>query len=126
VAGKQLFERLEWDTAWTDTGYVFTREDGQPLRPAWISEHMETLVRRAGLPPVRFHDLRHGAATMLIAAGQPVKVVSEILGHSTAAFTMDVYAVVAEELAEAAAEAIAAYVPRRASNVPARPGKGQP
>ena len=78
------------------------------------------IERRADLPPVRFHDLRHGAATMLIAAGQPVKVVSEILGHSTAAFTMDVYAVVAEELAEAAAAAIAAYMPRRASNVPAR------
>jgi integrase len=57
---------------------------------------------------------------MLIAAGQPVKVVSAILGHSTSAFTMDVYAVVAEELAEAAAVAIAAFVPRRASNVPAK------
>ena len=117
---RQLFERLEWGDAWQDTGRVFTREDGQPLRAGYVSEHMETLVRQAGLPPIRFHDLRHGAATMLIAAGQPVKVVSEILGHSTAAFTMDVYAVVAEELAEAAAAAIAAYMPRRASNVPAR------
>ena len=50
---------------------------------------------------------------MLLAAGQPPKVVSEILGHSTVAFTMDVYAVVAEELAEAAAVAIEAFVPRR-------------
>jgi integrase len=61
---------------------------------------------------------RHGAATMLIAAGQPIKVVSAILGHSTSAFTMDVYAVVAEELGEAAAAAIAAFVPRRANIVP--------
>jgi hypothetical protein len=55
--------------------------------------------------------------------GHPLRqeVVSEILGHSTAAFTMDVYAAVAEELAEAAALAIAAFVPRRASNVPAEP-----
>jgi integrase len=49
---------------------------------------------------------------MLLAAGQPPKVVSEILGHSTVALTMDVYTEVAEELAEAAAEALAAYVPR--------------
>ena len=52
---------------------------------------------------------------MLIAAGQPIKVVSAILGHSTSAFTMDVYAVVAEELADAAAVAIAAFIPRKAS-----------
>jgi integrase len=76
---------------------------GSPLRPASVSEHFEVLVRKAGLPHVRFHDLRHGAATMLIAARQPIKVVSAILGHSTSAFTMDVYAVVAEELAEALA-----------------------
>ncbi len=56
---------------------------------------------------------------MLLAAGQPPKVVSEILGHSTVAFTMDVYTSVAEELADSAASAIAAYVPRRASIVPA-------
>jgi len=48
-----------------------------------------------------------------LAAGQPIKVISEILGHSTSAFTADVYTEVAEELADAAAAAIAAYIPRR-------------
>lgn len=67
---------------------------------------------------VTLHGLRHGAATMLLAAGQPPKVVSEILGHSTVAFTMDVYTEVAEELAEAAADALAAFVPQRAKAVP--------
>jgi integrase len=80
----------------------------------------------ADLPPVRFHDLRHGTATMLLAAGQPIKVISEILGHATSAFTADVYTEVAQELADAAAVAIAAFVPRkstsRASNVPAEGG----
>jgi integrase len=109
----QLAERLEWGPAWTDSGRVFTREDGTPVRPGWISERFGTLSARAGLPPVRFHDLRHGAATMLIAAGQPVKMVSAILGHATSAFTADVYVSVVDEMAESAASAIAAYVPRK-------------
>jgi len=110
----QLAERMAWGPAWTDSGRVFTREDGTPLRPEWTSERFVTLAARLGLPPVRFHDLRHGAATMLVAAVQPAKVVSEVLGHSTVAFTMDVYTSVAEELAESAASAIAAYIPRKA------------
>ncbi len=109
----QAAERLAWGPAWTDTGRVFTREDGTPLRPGWVSERFGTLSARAGLPPVTFHGLRHGAATMLLAAGQPIKVISEILGHATSAFTADAYTEVAEELAEAAADAIAAYVPRQ-------------
>jgi integrase len=92
---------------------VFTREDGTPVRPGWVSERFGTLAARAGLPPVTFHGLRHGAATMLLAAGQPIKVISEILGHATSAFTADVYTEVAEELAEQAASAIAAHVPRQ-------------
>ena len=111
---QQAAGRLRWTGAWAESGRVFTRDDGSALRPAHVSEHFGALVRQAGLPPVRFHDLRYGAATMLIAAGQPIKVVSAILGHSTTAFTMDVYAVVAEELSEAAAVAIAAFVPRKA------------
>jgi integrase len=110
---RQLFEALEWDAAWQDSGRVFTREDGSPLRPGAVYDHFTVLVRQAHMPPVAFHGLRHGAATMLIAAGQSVKVVSAVLGHATAAFTMDVYAVVAEELAESAAAAIEAFVPRK-------------
>jgi integrase len=108
----QLAERLAWGAEWTDSGRVFTRQDGTPLRPAWISVRFDTLATRAGLPPITLHGLRHGAATMLLAAGQPPKVVSEILGHATTAFTMDVYTEVAEELADAAAEALSAYIPR--------------
>jgi integrase len=113
----QLAERMAWGPAWTDSGRVFTREDGTPLRPGWISTRFVTLAARAGLPPIRFHDLRHGTASMLLAAGQPPKVISELLGHATVAFTMDVYTEVAEELADTAAAAIAAYIPR-ASRVP--------
>jgi integrase len=109
----QRSERLSWGPAWTDTGRVFTREDGTPVRPGWVSERFGTLAARAGLPPVRFHDLRHGAASMQLAAGTPMKVVSEMLGHATMSFTADVYTSVSEELAESAATAIAAFVPRK-------------
>lgn len=68
---------------------------------------------RMPLPPIRFHDLRHGAATMLIAAGVDDKFVSEVLGHASVSFTKDVYAVVAEELSEDATRRIAAFIPRQ-------------
>ncbi|TMR90751.1 tyrosine-type recombinase/integrase [Nonomuraea basaltis] len=110
---RQAAKRLEWGEAWVDSGRVFTKEDGSPLRPEHVSERFGTLSSRTGLPPVRFHDLRHGAATMLLAAGVPIKVISETLGHATSAFTSDVYTSVAEELQEQAAVAIAAFVPRR-------------
>ena len=73
------------------------------------------IERRADLPPVRFHDLRHGAATMLRAAKVDIKTISAILGHATVSFTDDTYVEVAEEMEAAAAEAIAAYVPRRSA-----------
>jgi integrase len=114
----QLAERMAWAGVWSDTGRVFTRENGTPLRPAHVSERFDTLVSRLGLPPVTLHGLRHGSATMVFAAGVPIKAISEMLGHATSAFTADVYTEVAEELAEAAAAAIGAYIPRRAKSVP--------
>lgn len=64
------------------------------------------------LPPIRFHDLRHGAATLSLAANVDIKVVSETLGHSKSSFTRDTYTSVISEVAQAAAEAIVAIVPR--------------
>ncbi|WP_203453795.1 tyrosine-type recombinase/integrase [Jiangella aurantiaca] len=113
-----------------DSGRVFTYEDGSALKPGYVSDNFERLSAAAQLPPVRFHDLRHGSATMLLAAGVDMKVVSEILGHASSAFTADVCTSVAEELAEQAAAVIAAFIPRRvkaraadarSSNVPAHP-----
>ena len=59
------------------------------------------------------HDMRHCAATVVLAAGQSIKVISEILGHATSAFTADVYIEVVEQLADSVAAAVAAYIPRR-------------
>ena len=60
----QLAERMAWAGAWTDSGRVWTREDGTALRPAGISERFDTRVARLGLPPVTLHGLRHGSVTM--------------------------------------------------------------
>ena len=109
----QLAERLAWGEAWTGTGRVFTREDGTPVPGQWISVRFETLAYRAGLPPVRFHDLRHGAASQYKAAGLDTKYISAMLGHARTSFTDDVYVTLFPEVAREAAEAAAAVVPAR-------------
>jgi len=108
----QLEERLSWGEAWTDTGLLFTREDGTPVPGQWVSVRFETLAFRSGLPPVRFHDLRHGAASLYKAAGVDTKHISAILGHARTSFTDDVYVTLFPDIARAAAEAAAAVVPR--------------
>ena len=72
-------------------GHVFARPDGKPTHPQLLSDAFQKLVRRSCLPRLRFHDLRHTHATLLLKAGVPIKVVSERLGHSTPGFTMATY-----------------------------------
>jgi integrase len=109
----QLAGRLAWGEAWADTGLVFTREDGTAVPGQWVSVRFETLAFRAGLPPVRFHDLRHGAASQYKAAGLDTKYISAMLGHARTSFTDDVYVTLFPEVAREAAEAAAATVPAR-------------
>ncbi|WP_328933270.1 MULTISPECIES: site-specific integrase [unclassified Streptomyces] len=90
------------------------------VRKYRTTEAAVEVALRLTLPPIRFHDLRHGAATMLIAAGVDDKFVSEVLGHASVAFTKDVYAVVAEELSEDATRKIAAFIPRASRPVAVR------
>ncbi|MFB9803877.1 tyrosine-type recombinase/integrase, partial [Streptomonospora salina] len=90
-----------------ESGLVFTHPDGTGLRPSWVSEEFARIAARAGLPPIRLHDLRHGAASLSLAAGVDVKVVSAELGHSTTAFTQDTYQSVFPRVAREAAEATA-------------------
>ena len=56
-----------------DTGYVFTTPDGQPLHPDYLTRRFRSLVEQSGLPPVRLHDLRHGAASLAHSAGADLK-----------------------------------------------------
>ena len=92
---------------------VFTGADGQAVHPDYVTRHFGRLVRAAGLPPIRVHDLRHGAATLALASGVPLKVVQEMLGHSSITITADTYTSVLPEVARNAAQAAADLVPRR-------------
>ncbi|WP_068922139.1 tyrosine-type recombinase/integrase [Planobispora rosea] len=81
-----------------------------------VPEGAVTFALQAPLPPVRLHDLRHCAATLMLAGGVDMKVVSATLGHSQYWFTADTYTSVVPELAEAAAEAAVALIPRAAKS----------
>lgn len=90
--------------------FFFTDADGDPLHPAHVTDQFQWLVYQAGLPPIRLHDLRHGAASLMLAADVDIKIVQETLGHVTSAFTRDTYTSVFPELAKAAAENTAALI----------------
>jgi integrase len=72
-------------------GWVFTDGDGDPIHPHALSQAFERIARRAGVPVIRLHDLRHTHGSLLIKEGVPVKVVSERLGHANIAFTIETY-----------------------------------
>ena len=96
---------------------VFCKEDGSPLHPDILRQTWEWRVKKSGLRRIRFHDLRHTHATIGLRAGIPVKVMSERLGHSTPAFTLQQYAHVIPGMQAEAASAIADLVhgPARAA-----------
>lgn len=86
------WQRTEHQAVGIETaGWMFTSGDGEPIHPHAISQTFERIAGRAGVRVIRLHDLRHTHGTLLIAAGVPVKVVSERLGHGHPAFTIETY-----------------------------------
>jgi integrase len=84
--------RLAFGAGYRDHGRVFTRPGGEPLNPDAVSIQFKRRAARLGLPPIRFHDLRHGWATMALEAGEHPKVVAaEQLGHASVRVTLDTY-----------------------------------
>lgn len=80
--------------------------------PTYVTEQFEQLAMEAGLPPVRLHDLRHGAATILLRTGHDMKVVQETLGLSSITIASDTYTSVLPDLARQSAEDAAAVILR--------------
>ncbi|MDP9380444.1 MAG: site-specific integrase [Chloroflexota bacterium] len=114
---EQIKERLKWGDQWQDNNLAFCTMQagncksaqtlpGSPLTARVVTRAFESLLERAGLPKVRFHDLRHTAATLMLLSGVPIKVASARLGHSTSALTMDVYSHVLPEMDREAADKV--------------------
>jgi integrase len=106
----QKKERLGRGKLWKDSGYVFTKEDGEPHHPERVSKLFIQAAKRAGLPRIRLHDLRHTYATLALSAGVHPKVVSERLGHANIGITLDCYSHCLPALSEEAACRVAALV----------------
>jgi hypothetical protein len=90
-----------------DQGLVFTTDTGAPINPSNLRQRsFAALLKRAGLPHMRFHDLRHTCATLLLSRGVHPKFVQELLGHATIAITLDTYSHVMPSMGDATARAM--------------------
>jgi integrase len=90
-----------------DQGLVFTTDTGAPINPSNLRQRsFAPLLKRAGLPHMRFHDLRHTCATLLLSRGVHPKFVQELLGHATIAITLDTYSHVIPSMGDATAKAM--------------------
>ncbi len=104
---RQLEERIRVAGLWRDYGLVFTTETGTPLdRHNLVERAFKPLLKKAGLPEIRFHDLRHTCATLLLSRGVHPKIVQELLGHATIAITLDTYSHVLPGMGDTAAGAM--------------------
>jgi integrase len=103
---RQIQDKLVAGSRWVETGFVFTTEIGTPLDGDAVGRRLRRLLLDAGLPLVRFHDLRHSAASLLLAQGVAPRVVMDVLGHSQMGVTMNTYSHVMPSLVDAAAAAV--------------------
>jgi integrase len=128
LLGWRLLQETEagaWGEAWTTSGYVFTTEDGHPLRPEMVSREFKRLTALAGLRPLRLHDLRHLSASLQLAAGVELPIVSKRLGHSSIRITSDLYSHLLPGVGRAASDAAAALIPRNHLRLVEPPSNGR-
>ncbi len=92
LRGQRARQAVDRRRTYRDHDLVFATPHGDPLRPNAVSAEFSRLVRACGLPPIRLHDLRHGACSLLLAGGVPLEVVQMILGHAAPSVTRRVYA----------------------------------
>ena len=88
---RQVTERLAAGPAWVESDLAFTTRTGTPLDPDNVRRYFQRLCKEAGLGHWTLHELRHSAASIMLAQGTPLWVVSEVLGHASLAITKDVY-----------------------------------
>jgi integrase len=104
---RQSDERVLAGLSWREHGLVFTSAVGGPIEPGnLLRRSFWPILDRAGLPHIRFHDLRHTAATLMLSQGVHPKVASELLGRATVGITLDLYSHVSESMQREAARAM--------------------
>jgi integrase len=130
---RQHAEQRTAAQTWQDSRYVFTTEDGAPLHPDYLTRRFRHPVLESGLPPVRLHDLRNGAASLAHCARVDLTAVQAQLGHSSIGLTADTYTNVLTDLLAHAAEATTRLVLAAAAQNPGprhrgndRPAKSAP
>jgi integrase len=111
---RQAIERLAVGPRWKDFGLVFTLPDGSPIERKSLHKDFKRILAKAGLPDSRFHDLRHSAASLLIAQGVPLRTVMELLGHSSISITADIYSHIAPAMMREAADKMDSILARTA------------
>jgi integrase len=97
---------------------LFTYADGRPVKPEYLTHRFRQLTKQLDLPPIRLHDLRHGAATIALAAHTDLKVIQQMLGHTSIVTTADTYTSVLPEIAHHAAQATADMILDAARRLP--------
>ena len=107
---KQAEHRLKAGSIWEDSGLVFTNEIGQLISYRTVYDSFKRVVKNMGCPTVRFHDLRHSYAVASIRSGDDIKTVQENLGHATAAFTLDIYGHVTEQMRKDSAQRMEGFI----------------
>ena len=107
---KQDANRTYYEDLYEESGLVFTDESGHRITPQAAYRAFKLKVAELGMPNVRFHDLRHSYAVASLRSGDDVKTVQENLGHATAAFTLDVYGHVTEQMKTESANRMQAFI----------------
>jgi integrase len=112
---RQAAERLWAGSKWIESGFVFTNRTGGPLQARRVIEDFHKALKNAGLQRIRFHDLRHSCATLLLVQEVPDRVVMQILGHSDISMTQE-YIHVIPELQRKAARQMESLISQRSQN----------
>lgn len=107
---RQLEKKIQLGGCWQDSGFVFTDELGRHLNRSTVYNAFKKVMVQIGSPETRFHDLRHSYAVASIRSGDDIKTVQENLGHATAAFTLDVYGHVTEQMKKESAARMEEFI----------------
>lgn len=106
----QLAEELACAEKFSDNKFIFTREDGSPMRLAYLNEKLDILIKKYNLHRITVHGFRHTHASLLFEAGASIKAVQERLGHSDINMTMNIYTHVTDHVKEQTAAKFQSYI----------------